>query len=74
MATQYEERHPYKTLELNGITYVPHYLNETVYVGPAYDTTGIAYSPEYLRRKGAVEYTAHLWRRATTGIVKNVIA
>ena len=67
------ERDLYSVYTLNGVTYLPHYHNESVYVGPAYDKTRRAYSPEVLIRHGAKKVGLYLWRRGTTGRIENVI-
>jgi len=62
----------YAVYVLDGVTYVPHYLNESFYVGPAYDRTLQAYSPDYLTQQGAVKQYLHLWKRGTTTQIKNI--
>jgi len=74
MSQQVEERLPYTVYVLKGITYVPHYRNESVYVGPAYDWNQTAYSPEYLQRQGASVGTLYLWKRGISGQIPNVMA
>jgi hypothetical protein len=73
MSKLLEERFPIKVYVLNGITYVPHYRNDSVYVGPAYDWNQTGYSPEYLQRQGASTGTLYLWKRGTTGKIPNVM-
>jgi hypothetical protein len=62
----------YSVYTYNGVTYVPHYTNKLVYVGPAYDKTKIAYSGQFLERHGAKKESMFLWKRGTTGNVANV--
>jgi hypothetical protein len=62
----------YSVYKLNDVTYLPHYLNESVYVGPAYNKTGRAYSAEFLIRHGAKREAMNLWKRGTTGRIENV--
>ena len=62
----------YTVYVLDGVTYVPHYSNESFYVGPAYYRTMQAYSPEYLIQQGAVKQNLHLWRRGTNTQIKNI--
>lgn len=69
----FEERTPYLVFQLGGVTFLPHYANESVYVGPGYRTGDVAYSELYLRKCGATESTMNLWKRATTGLVPNVM-
>mgnify|MGYP006297041575 CR=1 FL=1 len=72
--TQKEEKYMYPIWVLNGIKYLPHYLNTSVFVGPGYRDGGVAYSPEYLKSKGAIEILEPLWKRANIGqVVKNVL-
>lgn len=69
-----EEKYMYPVWVLNGIEYVPHYLNTSVFVGPGYRDGAVAYSPEYLKAKGGIEVLKPLWRRANLGkVVKNVL-
>lgn len=64
------ERDEYPTYVLNGITYVPHYRNDSVYVGPGYGKYNFdTYSYKELLLKGAKEKAEALWIRGTTGIV-----
>ena len=67
------ERAMYDVYVLNGVKYVPHYANSSVYVGPGYRDGGVAYSKAYMKQTGAVEYKEHLWVRAQFGEVKNVL-
>lgn len=64
----------YPVWELRGITYVPHYLNTEVFVGPGYKKGGVAYSAKYLRERGARQSTRMLWKRVTLGhAIPNVL-
>lgn len=51
---------PATTYELRGITIVPHYTVDGVYVGPG----GVQYSAMQLIRKGATRTQTMLWPRA----------
>lgn len=48
------------TYELRGVTIVPHYTVDGVYVGPG----GVQYSATQLIRKGATRTQTMLWPRA----------
>jgi hypothetical protein len=62
----------YSVYTRNGVIYVPHYLDENVFVGPAYNITKEAYSGSFLARHGAKKETMYLWKRGTYGNVENV--
>jgi hypothetical protein len=66
------ERDNYPVYTVNGITYVPHFYNDSFFVGPDYARNNRAYTPEFLIRNGARKETAYLWKRGTTGRVENV--
>jgi len=69
-----EEPFLYPVWELDGITYLPHYLNTEVFVGPGYREGKVAYSARYLREKGAKASTRALWRRMSFGrAIPNVL-
>jgi hypothetical protein len=58
------------TYVLDGITYVPHYRNSAVFVGPGYPRhTTQRYSALKLIDLGAEKQGKHLWTRGTFGIV-----
>lgn len=55
---------------LNGITYVPHYRNLSVYVGPGYPKfTTARYAAHELIDAGAKSGTMLLWPRSLYGVV-----
>ena len=55
---------------LNGITYVPHYRNPSVFVGPGYPRfTRQRYSDTDLRNAGAQQGSFPLWKRSDYGVV-----
>jgi hypothetical protein len=59
--------------KLNTVTYVPHYRNGSVYVGPGYPkATKQRYSAEELLGAGDKPVQALLWLRGTYGIVSDV--
>lgn len=57
--------YPYTALVLDGITYVPHYTEPELFVGPGFgrqhNNTRTAVQ---LRLRGARPVTEHLWKRA----------
>jgi hypothetical protein len=56
--------------KLGDITYVPHYRNSSVYIGPGYPRVDKSrYSAEQLMLKGAIAVTEILWTRGNHGIV-----
>lgn len=56
--------------KIGNITYVPHYRNSSIYVGPGYPKENkTRYSIEQLALAGAVAVTELLWVRANHGIV-----
>jgi hypothetical protein len=59
-----------KAFKINNIVYVPHYRNESVYVGPGYPKQNMnIYSASELITKGAVQVTALLWSRGAHGLI-----
>jgi len=55
---------------LGEVTYVPHYRNPSVFVGPGYPVFNkIRYSEEELVHAGAKRNGYPLWKRSTYGIV-----
>ena len=53
-----------------GITYVPHFRNPSVFVGPGYPRhTQTQYSVNDLIQGGARKEAHLLWRRSSTGVV-----
>jgi hypothetical protein len=56
----------------NGVTYVPHYRNTSVFVGPGYPRhTQTQYSADDLVQGGAQRGMALLWRRSSSGLVND---
>jgi len=68
------ERAFYDVYVKDGVKYVPHYANSSVYVGPGYRDGAVAYSKAYMKQSGAVEFKEYLWTRAQFGAVKNVLS
>lgn len=67
------ERAMYDVYVMDGIKYVPHYKNSSVYVGPGYKDGDVAYSKAYMKRSGATESQDLLWVRGSFGEIKNVL-
>lgn len=58
------------TYRKDGVTFVPHYRNSAVFVGPGYPRHNPKrYSEAELLEAGAVKLQASLWQRGTTGVV-----
>lgn len=58
--------------DLNGITYVPHYRNHNIYVGPGYPRSSKQrYSGAELELYGAKPRVAMLWSRGSIGEVSD---
>jgi hypothetical protein len=64
----------YTVYTLGEVTYVPHFDNASVFVGPGYRKGGTAYSADYLKKLGAVAGERLLWTRSAYGVVPNVIS
>jgi hypothetical protein len=57
---------------LNGITYVPHYRNHEIFVGPGYPKHNQRrYSVFDLVQMGAQQASAPLWHRSSFGVVNS---
>lgn len=64
------ERDGYTTYVLDGVPYIPHYRNDSVYVGPGYGKHNFnRYTYTELMVKGAKPKEEALWIRGTKGIV-----
>jgi hypothetical protein len=64
--------HETPVFDLRGITYLPHYRNKDIYVGPGYPTHNMTrYSASELMLKGATPRVAMLWSRGTGGRVSD---
>jgi hypothetical protein len=68
------ERELHDVYILDGVKYVPHYKNSSVYVGPGYKDGDVAYSKAYMKQSGAIETQQLLWTRSQFGAVKNVLS
>lgn len=56
--------------KLNGLTFVPHYRNNSIYVGPGYPIyNNKRYSAAELTAAGATSTPEFLWSRGAHGIV-----
>jgi hypothetical protein len=61
------------TYKIKGVTYVPHYRNSSIYVGPGYPRfTRARFSEAELLNAGAVAGHTTLWVRANHGIVTDI--
>lgn len=57
---------------LRGITYVPHYRNSDIFVGPGYPVHNkTRYSAVELELFGATPRMDHLWKRGQSGRVSD---
>ena len=62
------EKFEYVVYDLNGITYIPHYRNKDVYIGPGYPVHNMTrYSDGELMLMGAKPRIEMLWKRADNG-------
>lgn len=58
------------TFVRNGITFLPHYRNRHIFVGPGYGRHNVnRYSQQELLLLGAKPVTQMLWHRGSEGIV-----
>ena len=59
--------------KLGDITYVPHYRNPGIFVGPGYPTHNKRrFTASELMQAGATSVTEFLWTRASHGIVNEI--
>ena len=58
--------------DLRGITYVPHYRNDNIYIGPGYPKHTLErYSAVELQLMGAKPRVEMLWSRGSSGRVSD---
>lgn len=70
MKKDFAELHKMTLYHLSGITYVPHYRNKNVYVGPGYGRKNITtYSAKELEEAGAIAASKMMLQRAEHGII-----
>jgi hypothetical protein len=55
--------------QLRGVNYLPHYRNESIFVGPSYPTQSRIYSATELVNAGANKIVMNLWSRGKVGVV-----
>lgn len=68
--TEHAPLFPTETYSLNGVTYVPHFRNVSVYVGPGYPRhTTQRYTAAELIAAGATKAVSMLWSRGVHGTV-----
>lgn len=71
MSKDYAEKKDYITFKLNGITYLPHYQDSKLFVGPGYPTHNThVYTSADLLDAGAKASMAHLWKRVEHSLGK----
>lgn len=59
--------------QVNGVTYLPHYRNESLFVGPGYPRlSNHVYTAEDLNKVGANRITLMLWPRGKVGVVNHI--
>lgn len=62
--------YPTEVYEKDGVTYVPHYRNSSIYIGPGYPhASSKRYTAEQLVAAGAQKGVRMLWSRAQHGEV-----
>jgi len=67
-ATTYEQA----TYRKDGVTFVPHFRNNSVFVGPGYPRYNQKrYTEAELVEAGAAKQPRFLWSRGTAGVVNN---
>lgn len=70
MSTEKAGLYSMNVYKKNGVTYVPHYRNWSIYVGPGYPhACKEKYTAEELIAAGATKDIAMLWSRAQHGEV-----
>ena len=63
-------RDSYTAMQLGDITYLPHYRNKSIFVGPGYPhLNGSRFSQDELFRAGAKTVEMSLWIRNEHGVV-----
>jgi len=56
----------------NGVTYLPHYRNQSVFIGPGYPKrSSKLWTESELEKAGAKRIVTMLWERGTTGVVNS---
>lgn len=64
------DKYEYIAYEINGITYLPHYRNQNVFVGPGYPFQNTTrYTDTELQLRGAKPKLVTLWQRGVNGKV-----
>ena len=58
------DKHEYIAYEYNGVTYLPHYRNRNIFVGPGYPFQNTTrYTDVELQLRGAKPKLIQLWQR-----------
>ena len=55
--------------QLHGVNYLPHYRNESIFVGPGYPQHSRIYSAVELVNAGANKIVMNLWSRGKVGVI-----
>ena len=59
--------------QVNGMTFLPHYRNDSLFVGPGYPRHNkFVYTAHDLLLAGAIRINLMLWPRGKTGVVNQV--
>jgi hypothetical protein len=75
MSRELAEKKDYLTFTLNEITYLPHYQDAKLYVGPGYPRQNKSvYTSAELLAKGAKASMLHIWKRAEHGKVQSTLS
>lgn len=71
--SEHAQLYPTTTYKKDGVTYVPHYRNSSIYVGPGYPQHNKnRYTEQELVAVGATKDVAMLWSRSQHGIVTDI--
>jgi hypothetical protein len=66
------DQNEYIVYDLRGVTYVPHFRNQHIYVGPGYPRHNMhRFTDQELQLMGAKPRAAMLWTRGVNGNVSN---
>lgn len=66
---EYAEKKDYIAFKLNGVTYLPHYQDSKLFVGPGYPALNKnVYTSTQMLEAGAKASIMHLWKRVEHGL------
>ena len=69
------EKKDYLTFNLNGVTYLPHYQDSKLYVGPGYPRHNKnIYTSADLLTMGAKASMSHIWKRVEHGKLHSTLS